>query len=200
MNKKTRVILSLFLCVSLLNLPFNPFVFVSANGSIPVKISSSNAGETWLMPNGDKIAKLGGEPTAIENGITVEGTTVKSSTINVNIESLVESEIIYENDIGTIAKENWFIYENGNKLTWDSFSEKNLIIDTVPILETVGSYIVTDYAAQAVKEKTMNNIFGSLWIEYKIIEGKPLKHTLNFTSQTGGAFKLCQEFTKFHFH
>lgn len=185
--------------MSLLSLHSNPFVLVSANGSTPIKIFADETGEIWKMPNGEQIAKMGGEPTMVQDGIVIEGTTVKSSKINVNLESLNGSEIVYENGNSTIAKENWFIYKDNVKIEWDNFSEKNLLMTNIPVTEKVGSFTVTDYAMQAVKEKTMNNVFGSLWIEYKIFEGRPLKHTLNFTSTSDGNYKLCQEFTDFNF-
>lgn len=199
MNSKTRIFWGLFLSFSLLSINANPFVFVTANGSLPIKIAADSAGETWKLPNGEYVTKLGGEPTMVNNGITIDGTTVKSQAVNVNLESVKGSEISYENGNGTIAKENWIIKESDKRIEWDSFSEKNLILTDIPISETVGGYTVTDYKMRAVKEKTMNNIFGSLWIQYKVDEGKPLKHTLNFTASNSGTFKLCQEFSEFDF-
>ena len=201
MNSRFRIIITVFLTISLLNLPFNPFVFVSANGSLPIKLEQNKEGEIWKLPNGKHVFKVGGEapPRIYEGGIILNGTEIRSTLVNVDIESIVESEVIYKNENGIVAKENWFIYQGENRVSWDSFSEKNLIIKNIPIIENVGGYTVTDYEKEATKVKSMINIFGTLDIEYKIHEGLPLKHTLNFTSPTGGTFKLCQEYTNFEF-
>ena len=201
MNSKFRIILSIFLSITLLNLPFNPFVFVSGNGALPIKLSQTKDGEIWQLPNGQQVFKAGGEapPRIYEDGIILNGTEIRSTAVNVDIESVVGSEVTYKNKNGNIAKENWFIYENGKKIFWDNFSDKNLLIRNIPMFETVSGYAVTDYEKEAIKEKTMNNIFGSLWIEYKIHEGQPLKHTLNFTATKAGTFTLCQEFSDFDY-
>lgn len=185
----------------------NPYVKISTNGNnayamqLPVKTEHNFEGEIWKLPNGQYFFKAGegAPPRLYPDGIILNGTEIRSSVVNVDIESIVESEVIYKNENGTVAKENWFIYEGDKKMAWDNFSEKNLIIKNVPMIDNIGGYTITDYEKEAIKEKTMNGIFGSLKIEYKIHEGDPLKHTLNFNATKAGIYNLCQEFTDFDF-
>lgn len=185
-----------------MNLPLNPFVSINATGALPIKLSQNKEGETWQLPSGELVYKSGGEaPSRIySDGIIINGTTVHSTNVNVDIESLSGSEISYKSNTGALlSNENWFVKKDGIKLVWDSFSDTNLIIKTIPKTETVGKFIVTDFEKEATKTKIMNNVFGTLNVEYKIHEGDALKHTLNFTASSIGTFSLCQEFSNFDY-
>lgn len=191
--------------VILLSMAINPHVAKSTTGSVahaellPVKIEHNEEGEIWRLPNGQNVFKVGGQapPRPVENGIELSGDTLKSSMLDVELQSTKESEIVYKDENSTqVSKENWFIYEKDSRISWDSVTDENIFLKNIQVQEKVGDYLVNDYERVATKERTLSNMFGDLWIEYKLHEGRPLKHTLNFTASQGGTFKLCQEFSE----
>lgn len=180
----------------------NPYIHKTTNGisafaiQEPVKIIHDSSGETWLLPNGDFVFKSGGEAPArvFSNGIMINGTELSSTMINVDLGSNINSEIIYKNLTNDIvSRENWFIYKDDIKVNWSGITESSILLTDIPKTETVGTYTVIDSEKMAVKQKVLENIFGNLWIEYKLNENRPLKHTLNFTASVNGQYKLCQE-------
>jgi hypothetical protein len=207
-----KQILGVFLAVLLISL-ISPDISKSSNGSVayaellPVKIDHDENGETWILPQktwdgkNQYVYKTGGEapPRIYDDGIIVSNDLVKSTNIEVDLSSNLSSEVIYKNGSDNLAKESWFVYRNDEKISWNSITDLGTQLINVPKIETVGSFTVTDYENQVKKERMLYNDFSSLWLEYKIHEGNPLKHTMNLTATSNGKFSICQELSDINY-
>lgn len=195
--------IGLFLIIVLLS-STSPYISKSSNGGnvahaqlLPIKVEHDKNGEVWRLPNGQYVFKAGdtAPSRSVENGINLNGTIVESSLVNVDLLSVVESEIVYKKNESVLSKESWYIYENGVKMNWSSIVDGNIFLTNEPVIEKVAGYVVTDYEREVNKNKTLSNNVGVLEIEYKIREGKPLKHTLDFMPIKNTKISICQEFS-----
>ena len=163
---------------------------------LPVKINQDRASETWLLPSGEYVTKIGGEAeTNFFDNNTNSWIADKVIALSVNsfkvqsglISTLFDNDVVHYdmNMTNPVSKEKSVLLNKVDKNYVEVplvFVERTLNIVTEPSFESVSSYIVNDEITVMNVLERYSTSFGDFFIKYTYKDGKELKHTFTLPS------------------
>ena len=210
-----RIMLALFLVFSFpLNFysePKTDLIQEAYADGLPVKVDQDRNSETWILPSGKLVSKIGGE-SKINFFDNSTNTWVTDKVIALSVNSFkVQSGLIstiFENDIihydmnmtNQVSREKPVLLNKVDKNYIEVplvFVERTLNIITEPSFESVSDYIVNDEITVMNVLEKYSTSFGDFFIKYTYKDGKPLKHTFTLPSSPlndGQTFAFAHDF------
>ena len=211
-----RILFAVFLVFSLpMNLYSEPITEnivqdVFADG-LPIKVDQDRASETWVLPSGEYVTKIGGEAkTNFFDNNTNTWIADKVTALSVNsfkvqsglISTIFDDDIVHYdmNMTNQVSKEKSMLLHKVDDSYVEVplvFVERTLNIVTEPSFESVSGYIVNDEVTIMNVLERYSTSFGDFFIKYTYKDGKPLKHTFTLPSSQvndGQIFAFAHDF------
>ena len=178
---------------------------------LPVKIDQNRNSETWILPTGEFVSKIGGEAkTSFFDNNTNTWVADKVTALSVNsfkvqsglISTIFADDIIHYdmNMTNQVSKEKSVLLHKVDKNYVEVplvFVERTLNIVTEPSFESVSDYIVNDEITVMNVLERYSTSFGDFFIKYTYKDSKPLKHTFTLPSSPlndGETFAFAHDF------
>ena len=192
---------AIFVIVLSLTFTGNPMVSLNLNGLIkevlaessPVKVLQGRNSETWLLPDGNFVSKLGGEAdiSFFDNSTNSwkpsKVTSLDSDSFKVQsglISTIFDNDIIHYdmNMTVQVSRETPMLYHKVVKdyvIVPMVLEERTVSTSSESSFETVAGIVVDDPKEITDVNEVYSTEFGDFLIKYTYKDGKPLKHTFS---------------------